>query len=162
MLQTLRRIQDRIPASDLCIRWDLIGLAAAIDYGVDMGFYICYGDIGHVHFVQPSDVGLRVDIANTFIRTIGPISPVAYVHMPVPRYRTDSAYFLPLKSLHTEKTESFLGAVHTGDESSSRKRLEAAQAVFLNVLGISTECDMGRTLVKELGSTLDKCAALTM
>ncbi|KAI4156242.1 MAG: hypothetical protein LQ340_000436 [Diploschistes diacapsis] len=39
-------------------------LASAIDAEVELGFHLCYGDLGHVHFAQPEDTTVLVDLAN--------------------------------------------------------------------------------------------------
>lgn len=139
----------------------LTRLASAVKPDVEMGYHICYGDMGHVHFVQPPDTELPVDLANTIVQKIGPIHPIAYVQMPVPKDRTDEAYFKPLKNLELKATKLFLGVVHANDESGTKKRLEAAQAVYPNISGVSTECGMGRTPAEELSSILEICASVT-
>jgi len=195
LLQALQHIQEKFPASDMTLQWDLpteiallehqrgntqdkywrpyfspvkagildrlVALAAAVKPDVEMGYHLCYGDMGHVHFVQPPDTELLVDMANMMVRKIGPHHRVAYVHMPVPKEREDEAYFKPLKSLELDDTKLFLGVVHPNDESGTKKRLEAAQAVFPNVAGVGTECGMGRTAIEELDSILEICASVT-
>ena len=136
-------------------------LAAAVDPKAEMGYHLCYGDLGHVHFVQPPDLELPVELANAIMEKITPIHPVAYVQMPVPKDRTDEAYFNPLKDLKLPGTKLFTGVVHPNDEAGTKKRLEAAQAVYPNIAGVSTECGMGRTPTEELGSILEICASVT-
>jgi len=132
----------------------LVALAAAVKHDVEMGYHLCYGDMGHVHFVQPPDTGLKVDLVNTIVQKIGPNHRVAYVHMPVPKDRQDEAYFKPLRSLELYGKKIFLGVVHANDESGTKKRLEAAQAAFPNIAGVGTECGMGRTPTEELDNIL--------
>ena len=136
-------------------------LAAAVDPKVEMGYHLCYGDLGHVHFVQPPDTALLVELANGIVQKIGSIHPVAYIHMPVPKERTDEAYFKPLENLKLQDTKLFLGVVHANDKSGTKKRLEAAQAVYPNITGITTECGLGRTPADEFGSILEISASLT-
>ena len=195
LLQSIRRIQDKIPASDLTIQWDLpaevaaleyergntqdrywkaffspvkrglfdrlANLAAGVDWGVEMGYHLCYGDLGHVHFVQPADTALLTEIANTIIQRIELIHRVAYIHMPVPKDRTDEAYFKPLKGLQLYSTKLFLGLVHPNDESGTKKRLEVAQGIYPDIAGVATECGWGRTPSEEVGSILEICASVT-
>lgn len=136
-------------------------LAAAVDPHVEIGYHLCYGDLGHVHFVQPPDTALLVEMANSIVQKISTIHPVAYIHMPVPKDRTDEAYFKPLKDLRLHDTKLFLGVVHANDEAGTKARLEAAQVVYPNISGISTECGLGRTPSEELGSILEICASMT-
>ncbi len=195
LLEALEHIQEKIPASDLTIQFDLptemallehergniqdkywkpyfspvksgivdrlVALAAAVEPDVELGYHLCYGDMGHVHFVQPPDTELLVDMANTIIQKVGPKHRIAYIHMPVPKDRQDAAYFKPLSNLELHDTKLFLGVVHANDESGTKKRLEAAQAAFPNIAGVGTECGMGRTPAEELDSILQICAAIT-
>jgi hypothetical protein len=195
LLQSIRRLQDSIPASELTIQWDLpteiavleyergstddkywkpyfspvkagllerlTHLAAAIDPEVEMGYHICYGDMGHVHFVQPADTEVMVDMANAIVQKISPIHQIAYIHMPVPQDRTDEAYFSPMEKLELHGTKLFLGLVHANDESGTRKRLRAAQAIYPDIHGIASECGLGRTPPEELGSIFEICASVT-
>ncbi len=65
--------------------------------------------------------------------------------MPVPRDRTDNAYFAALRNLalHPE-TEIYLGLVHyTDGVEGTVGRIEAAQRAIAD-FGVATECGMGR------------------
>ncbi|MCJ1455781.1 hypothetical protein MMC28_006137 [Mycoblastus sanguinarius] len=147
------------PVKD-CILQRLVQLAKAVGPDVEMGYHLCYGDFGHVHFVQPSDTSLLVELANAIVASVDPIHPVAYFQMPVPKDRTDETYFLPLKNLELHGAKLFLGVVHAHDESGTRKRLEAARSVYPQVAGVSTECGMGRTPREDLDSVLEICASV--
>ena len=72
-------------------------LAAAGDEGVQLGFHLCYGDVGHRHFIEPRDTALLVEVANMIFR--GVERHVNWFHMPVPKSRVDAGYFEPLKGL---------------------------------------------------------------
>ena len=65
--------------------------------------------------------------------------------MPVPRDRTDEAYFAPLRQMQLNpETEFYLGLVHMTDGlEGTRARIAAAQAVVGN-FGVATECGLGR------------------
>ena len=139
----------------------LIRLAAAVKPSVEMGYHLCYGDLGHTHFVQPPDAELLVEMANAIVQKIGSVHSVAYIHMPVPKDRLDEAYFKPLKTLDLQDTKLILGLVHAHDEAASKKRLETAQTIYPNISGVSTECGLGRTPPEELDSILEICASLT-
>jgi len=118
-------------------------LGEAVPAGVELGFHLCYGDYGHEHFIEPRDMGVLVEVANAL--STGVQRPVDWVQMPVPRARTDEAYFAPLRELKLRpETELFLGLVHyTDGVEGSRRRMEVAQR-FVERFGISTECGLGR------------------
>jgi len=65
--------------------------------------------------------------------------------MPVPRDRSDDAYFTPLKALRLKsQTELCLGLVHyTDGVAGTRQRLAAAEKVVID-FSIATECGFGR------------------
>jgi hypothetical protein len=110
---------------------------------VELGLHLCYGDPGHKHVVEPKDTKLMVDLTNQLVTAIK--HPIAWVHMPVPRERTDVAYFAPLSGLKLDaRTELYLGLVHRTDGlAGAKRRLAAAQQVVTD-FGIATECGFGR------------------
>jgi hypothetical protein len=65
--------------------------------------------------------------------------------MPVPRDRSDEAYFEPLQRLELRpETELCLGLVHyTDGVAGTRKRLATAEK-FVRDFSIGTECGFGR------------------
>ena len=71
--------------------------------------------------------------------------PIQLIHMPVPRDRSDDAYFAPLKALRLKSpTELCLGLVHhTDGVAGTRKRLAAAEKVVAD-FSIAAECGFGR------------------
>ncbi|KAL9127362.1 MAG: hypothetical protein Q9217_003752 [Psora testacea] len=140
----------------------LIRLAAAVDSGVEMGYHLCYGDMDHKHFVQPADTEVLVGLANAIMQNIRPIHPPAYIHMPVPKDRADEAYFKPMQNLKLDDTNLFLGLVHPNDESGTKKRLEAAQAVYPSIAGVASECGLGRGPREDVDSILGICASVTV
>jgi hypothetical protein len=95
-------------------------LAAAVRDGADLGYHLCYGDMGHVHFVQPIDAGLLAEMANAIVESVAPVHRVSYVHMPVPKDRVDEVYFKPLGGLALHDTQLFLGLVHPDDEHGTK------------------------------------------
>ena len=188
IMETLKAIQQGIPASDLAIQWDMavepghmehaygrsrpdftvlkpwyspvdqgiasrtVQLVEAVDREVKMGFHLCYGDLGHVHYVQPDDIGILVALANLVYRTVAPIHSVDWIHMPVPKDRTDETYFAPLRGLEIgPQTDLVLGLVHPEDEEGTRKRVEEAGRALGGGrrFGVATECGLGRMSVKE-------------
>src|SRR6266567_3889687 len=146
MFAELDRITAAIPRDELAIQWDvavefgilenirftgspwlkqriierLTQLGDHVQADVELGYHICYGDAGDK-------------------RTIN------WIHMPVPRNRTDDAYFAPLRDLQLHpETELYLGLVHfTDGVEGTRQRIAAAQRVVTN-FGVATECGFGR------------------
>lgn len=186
LLDSLRRIQETIPARDLAIQWDasidiafieyergnlkvpvfkpyfepamegvidrVVRMSNAVDKDVELGYHLCYGDMGHQHFVQPKDLGLVVEIANEIIKRVD--HAVSWVHMPVPKDRDDKSYFEPLKNLRLPDGQLFLGLVHANDEDGTKKRIETAIDVYQKPFGVSTECGMGRCKLEEFNGML--------
>jgi hypothetical protein len=121
----------------------VVRLAEHVPTDIDLLFHFCYGDAGHRHVVEPTDMGDMVDYAN---RLAGQLKrPIAQIHMPVPRDRSEEAYFTPLRRLKLDpKTRLCLGLVHYTDGiEGTRKRLEAARR-FVEDFAIATECGFGR------------------
>lgn len=169
ILGELRQILDGIPHRELAIQWDvcleifileglrgvyfanpfegcvarLIALGNAVPAEVELGYHFCYGDFRHKHGVEPRDTALMVDMTNAVVA--GLARPATWVHYPVPRDRTDDAYFAPLARLKLPpQSEVFLGLVHNTDGlEGSRRRLEAARR-HRAAFGVATECGFGR------------------
>ena len=123
ILHELDRISTTIPHNELAIQWDvaiefgilegvmpsflsdskteilarLIRLGNRVPSDIEMGYHLCYGDAGHQHFKQPEDSSKLVEVANAV--SAGVTRTINWIHMPVPRERTDDAYFAPLKNL---------------------------------------------------------------
>jgi hypothetical protein len=110
---------------------------------VELGYHLCYGDFGHRHVIEPIDTGLMVGLANKLSRRLG--RSMQWLHMPVPRSRTDDAYFAPLRDLRLRpETRLYLGLVHhTDGVAGTRARIAAAEKVVSD-FGIGTECGLGR------------------
>jgi hypothetical protein len=169
MFAELDRITAAIPHDELAIQWDvavefgilenirfaespwlkqriierLIQLGDHVPANVELGYHLCYGDAGHKHFKEPEDTSKLVEVANAI--SAGIKRTINWIHMPVPRNRTDDAYFAPLRDLqfHPE-TELYLGLVHfTDGVEGTRRRIAAAQRVVTN-FGVATECGFGR------------------
>src|SRR4051794_41137327 len=89
----------------------LIDLGNRVPADIDLMFHLCYGDSGHKHVVEPTDMGDMVDFSNRVSQRIS--RPIQLIHMPVPRDRADDAYFAPLQRLRLQpETELCLGLVH--------------------------------------------------
>ncbi len=170
MFAELDRIASGIPHSELAIQWDvavefgllegvaftnyahvkadvieqLVRLGNQVPEDIELGYHLCYGDAGHKHFVEPVDTTKLVDVANGISAGLKKRS-LNWISMPVPRNRSDDAYFAPLKNLQLHpETELYLGLVHyTDGVEGTRRRIEAAQRVITG-FGVATECGFGR------------------
>ncbi|TVY46485.1 hypothetical protein LOCC1_G003467 [Lachnellula occidentalis] len=180
LMAALRRIQDVIPKADLAIQWDMsyeIGMSlqfvvrwrcqagysgALCSFGGSrrwMDFHLCYGDAGHKHFIEPKDMSVLVDMMNELSETAHRV--VDWIHVPVPKNRTDEAYFVPLKHLKLKsETQVYLGLAHAWDLEGTKERIRVASE-FLYEFGVSTECGFGRTEKDELLSVLSVLAEVT-
>jgi hypothetical protein len=71
--------------------------------------------------------------------------PINLIHMPVPRDRSDDAYFAPLKNLKLQpETQLALGLVHhTGGLDGTARRMTTARK-YAPDFAIGTECGFGR------------------
>jgi hypothetical protein len=128
---------------------------------VPLGLHLCYGDLGHKHMVEPTDLSLSVQMANLGCAEAG--RKVDYVHMAVPRDRSDDDYFRPLGQLDIGTAIAYLGLVHhTDGEEGTRRRITAAKK-FLADFGIATECGFGRRPADQIPELMDiHCRVLDM
>ena len=180
MLQEVERIVDNIPLADLAIQWDvaheilaadgawalyfddpiggalerLARLSASVPEPCLLGFHLCYGDPGHKHVKEPSDLGVCVAFANGLCARV--TRQVDWVHMPVPKDRNEEAYFAPLEDIDiTPDTNLYLGLVHMTDGVAGA-RLRLAQATkYVTDFGIATECGFGRRPPETIRPLLD-------
>ena len=76
--------------------------------------------------------------------------------MPVPKDRTDEAFFEPLQPLARllKDTILYLGLVHHNDLEGTRKRIAVAQE-FIPTFGVGTECGLARTPRERLDSIFE-------
>jgi hypothetical protein len=136
----------------------LTEMGQAVPAEMELGYHLCYGSPLDEHIVQPRDTRIMVAIANAV--AAGVERPIQFVHMPVPKARTDDAYFAPLAELElANDTELYLGLIHFDDAQGDMVRLDAARKVA-EVAGIATECGMGRGDPARLDGLLAAHAAL--
>ena len=180
MLNELDKITAAIPHDQLAIQWDvaiefallenttctsyarskedilerLIRLGNRVPTDVEPGYHLCYGDAGHKHFKEPEDTALLVEVANAI--SAGVKRTINWIHMPVPRNRSDDAYFAPLKGLRLHpETELYLGLVHfTDGVEGTRQRIAAAQRSITD-FGVATECGLGRRSAETIPALLE-------
>ncbi len=169
LLAALGRIVEAIPPEDLAIQFDVcqeilvfedyfpvrptdyktemfatLGrLGDAVPPGVELGFHLCYGSPADEHLVQPRDAAILVEMMNGIGDAVS--RRIDYMHIPVPRDRSDDVYFAPLGDWkHTDATWLYLGLIHHDDEAGDQGRIEAARRVIPR-FGIASECGWGRS-----------------
>ena len=121
----------------------LTDLANHVPADIELLFHFCYGDSNHKHVVEPTDMADMVELANRLSQNIS--RPIALIHMPVPRGRSDEAYFAPLKDLKLKPgTQLCLGVVHHTDGLAGTRRRMATAEKFVRDFSIGTECGFGR------------------
>lgn len=168
LLGDLAKILASIPHRDLSIQWDvcqevliyegyfqtrapdykarvmgeLHRLGAAIPPDVEMGYHLCYGSPRDEHLVMPKDADILTEMSNGIIAGLS--RRLDYLHLPVPKDRSDDAYFAPLTNLRLAVgTQLYLGLLHEDDEAGDRARADAARRVVPD-FGVATECGWGR------------------
>lgn len=176
LLNALNRIMDNIPHEDLYIQYDvcqevllfenyfphrppdykeqifaeLAVLGDSVPGDVKLGYHLCYGTPYDEHLVMPGDTGILVQLMNGIVD--GVRRQVDFLHIPVPRDRTDPAYFIPLKNFRAD-TKLYLGLIHHDDETGDLERIRVAQQ-YVSGFGIGTECGWGRTDPKRVPGLL--------
>jgi hypothetical protein len=179
LFRVIDRIAAAIPVNELAIQWvsthppafesasspeqattleHLAGLSEHVPAGVELGYHLCYGDFEHRHGVQPKDLETCVTIANRVVQSAQ--REVNWIHMPVPRDRSDGAYFTALRDLHLPSaTRLYLGLIHYTDGlEGTRRRLEAAARAYPD-FGLATECGLGRRVGQDIPQLLRLHAA---
>jgi len=130
----------------------LTRIGDAVPKAVELGYHLCYGSPADEHCVQPKDMATMVEIANA--TSAGVARPIQFFHMPVPKGRSDDAYFAPLDNLRLHpETELYLGLIHHDDPAGDMARLTAARR-RIRVAGVATECGMARGNPERLPSLL--------
>lgn len=178
LLAGLERIVRTIPAVELAIQFDVcqeilvfenyfpdrlpdyrevmfatLGrMGEAVPDGVELGFHLCYGSPADEHLVQPRDSALLVEVMNGIGAAVR--RRIDYMHIPVPKDRTDDAYFAPLRDWRRrDEAHLYVGLIHYNDKSGDQARVAAAKAV-VPYFGIASECGWGRTDPTRLSALL--------
>ena len=121
----------------------LAGLANRVPADIPVMFHFCYGDSNHRHVVEPTDMGDMVDMTTRLNAKVQ--RPIDLIHMPVPRDRSDDAYFAPLKKLKLRPETIFaLGLVHHTDGLEGTAQRMATARKYATNFAIGTECGFGR------------------
>ncbi|HEV8015067.1 MAG TPA: hypothetical protein VGP48_06020 [Stellaceae bacterium] len=120
----------------------LTRIGDAVPRAVELGYHLCYGSPADEHMVQPKDAGLMVEMVNAVTDSVQ--RPIEFFHLPVPKPRTDDAFFVPLERLNMKPaSDLYLGLVHHNDDAGNKARLAAGRR-HAKVDGIGTECGMAR------------------
>ena len=165
----LANIVQEIPATDLSIQWDvcqevlafegyfkdrpphykrqtfdMLGrLGDAVPDGVELGYHLCYGSPRDEHLVQPKDASILVEMMEGIVAATK--RNVDFLHIPVPKGRTDEDYYAPLKAWKRPAgTKLYLGLLHHDDAAGDRARVVAARRA-IDDFGLAAECGWGRT-----------------
>jgi hypothetical protein len=168
LFDEVRKIAAALPNDRIAIQWDVLqeilvwenyfvdrppdyreetlaalgAMGNAVPMPIELGYHLCYGSPKDEHLVQPKDTAIMVELVQGITKAVR--RPIHFIHLPVPRSRTDAPFFEPLRTLALPReTELLLGLVHLDDDDGNRARLAAARAVA-KVAGISTECGWGR------------------
>jgi hypothetical protein len=181
--RALRRALDEIlaaiPARYLSIQWDvcqevlvhegffpdrptdyarqieaeLARLGDAVPADVEMGYHLCYGSPADEHLVMPRDLGVLVEMTQAIRRSLR--RRMDFLHLPVPKERTDAGYFKPLERLEGDgATALYLGLIHHEDRAGDLARIAAAQR-SVSAFGVASECGWGRTDPQRVPGLLD-------
>jgi hypothetical protein len=165
----LANIVQAIPAGNLSVQWDvcqevlvfenyfenrpthyrkqifdMLGrLGDAVPTNVEMGYHLCYGSPRDEHLVQPKDAGILVEMLTGVAAATK--RRIDFFHIPVPKGRTDDAYYAPLGNWpRPAGTKLYLGLLHYDDPAGDKARIAVARR-FLEDFGLSAECGWGRT-----------------
>jgi len=169
LLAALANIVNAIPPQDLSIQWDvcqevlafegyfkdrpadykkqtfdMLGrLGDAVPAGVELGYHLCYGSPQDEHLVQPKDAAVLVEMMEGIAAATK--RPINFFHIPVPKDRTDAAYYAPLARWKRPKgTALYLGLLHHDDAAGDKARIVEARR-HIPDFGFSAECGWGRT-----------------
>jgi hypothetical protein len=168
LLGEVRKIADSVPNDRIAMQWDvcqevlawegyydagpvdfrtetldvLARVGDGVPAGIDLGYHLCYGSPADEHMLMPKDAGIMVEMMNAVAQRVK--RPIQFFHIPVPKGRTDDAYFAPLEKLRLgAETELYLGLIHHDDAAGDAARLAAARR-HARVDGVATECGMAR------------------
>ena len=169
LLEALDGILAAIPHEHLAIQWDvcqevllfedyfshrpddyreqvysmLARLGGRVPESAECGYHLCYGSPADEHLVMPKDMAILVEMSNGVSSALE--RRLDFIHMPVPKDRTDGGYFQSLRDLSLPPdTELILGLIHFDDSEGDAARIAAATE-FSPSFGVASECGWGRT-----------------
>jgi hypothetical protein len=180
----VNKIAKNLPVDRLAIQWDvcqevlawegyydrgpvdfktetidvLSRIGDAVPAAMELGYHLCYGSPADEHLVQPKDARVMVSMTNAISARVK--RPIQFFHLPVPKERTDDAFFTPLDDLALKPaTELYLGLIHHNDPAGDDLRLAVARR-HARVDGIGTECGWARGAPDRVDSLLKSHARL--
>src|SRR6201987_5026012 len=113
---------------------ELIAIGDGVPATIELGYHLCYGSPAGDHVVQAKGAGITVEVVNGV--STGGRRPIQFFHLPVPKPRTDDAYFVPRAKLKLRpETELYLGLVHRDNMAGNATRLAAARS-YVRVDGV--------------------------
>ena len=131
-------VDFRVECTDVLTR-----IGDGVPAGIELGYHLCYGSPADEHLVQPKDSGVLVEMMEGV--TAATKRSIDFFHIPVPKDRTDSAFYAPLKNWKRPKgTILYLGLLHFDDDAGDKARIAMARRHTTDI-GISAECGWGRT-----------------
>jgi len=169
LMQAVTEIVDAIPHGRLAIQWDvcqevlvfedyfnarptdykeqifqeLARIGGQVPTEVELGYHLCYGSPADEHLIMPKDMSILVEISNGIFSIASRRN--YFLHLPVPKDRTDTGYFEPLMELNLPtETEVMMGLIHYDDAQGDEERIATASD-YLTSFGVATECGWGRT-----------------
>lgn len=169
LMQAVTEIVDAIPHGRLAIQWDvcqevlvfedyfnarptdykeqifqeLARIGGQVPTEVELGYHLCYGSPADEHLIMPKDMSILVEISNGIFSMAS--RRIDFLHLPVPKDRTDTGYFEPLMELNLPtETEVMMGLIHYDDAQGDEERIATASD-YLTSFGVATECGWGRT-----------------
>src|SRR6516165_911705 len=106
---------------------ELIAIGDGVPATIELGYHLCYGRPADENVIQPKDTAIMVEIVNAV--STGVRRPIQFFHLPVPKPRTDDAYFAPLAGLKLRpETELYVGLVHHHEMAGNAARLAASHS----------------------------------
>ena len=118
-------------------------LGDAVPAEAELGYHLCYGSPQDEHLVQPKDSGLLVEMLEGIAGATK--RRVDFFHIPVPKNRTDQAFYAPLKAWkRPANAKLYLGLLHHDDDAGDKARIATAHQ-YVDDFGLSAECGWGRT-----------------
>ena len=127
---------------------ELIAIGDGVPETIELGYHLCYGSPADEHVIQPKDAGVMVEMVNAVCA--GVRRSIDFFHLPVPKPRTDDAFFAPLDGLNLRPdTELYLGLVHRDDMAGNAARLAGARR-HARVDGVDMASTFSSTFLTEM------------
>ena len=130
-------------------------IAEILPDGVELGLHFCFRDFEFNGFPLPADLDRIVDLTNGISGLVG--RSIDWIHFPVPKHTRDGNYFAPVEQLNLhDKTQLFLGVIHTGDDIAMTRHQIALAAQRVASFGVASECGLGDLAASEITPVLVK------